>query len=81
MTLFARCRRTAARLGPAWLHLSELVALDKKTTASTKELKTLVLARGSTLMHLTGVGPVVAARTLADVGDVARFADRDRFAS
>ncbi|MGI8986276.1 MAG: transposase [Nocardioidaceae bacterium] len=25
--------------------------------------------------------PVVAARTLADVGDIARFADRNRFAS
>ncbi len=32
-------------------------------------------------MDLTGVGPVVAARTLADVGDVTRFADRNRFAS
>src|SRR4051794_33523892 len=32
-------------------------------------------------MDLPGVGPVVAARTLADVGDVARFADRNRFAS
>ena len=32
-------------------------------------------------MDLTGVGPVVAARILADVGDVARFADRNRFAS
>jgi hypothetical protein len=32
-------------------------------------------------MELRGVGPVVAARTLADVGDVARFADRNRFAS
>jgi transposase len=32
-------------------------------------------------MELTGVGPVVAARVLADVGDVARFADRNRFAS
>jgi len=61
--------------------LAELVAIDKKITASTKELKVMVLARGSTLMHLTGVGPVVAARTLADVGDVARFADRNRFAS
>jgi transposase len=61
--------------------LAELLVLDKKTKASTKELKTLVLARGSTLMQLTGVGPVVAARILADVGDVARFADRNRFAS
>ena len=39
----------------------------------------MVLASGSTLMDLPGVGPVVAARTLADVGDVARFADRNRF--
>ena len=41
----------------------------------------MVLARGSRLMDLHGVGPVVAARILADVGDVARFADRNRFAS
>ena len=50
----------------------------KKATA---ELKVLVEARGSRLMDLPGVGPVVAARTLADVGDIARFADRNRFAS
>ncbi len=61
--------------------LAEMVVLDKKIKASTKELKILVLARGSTLMDLTGVGPVVAARILADVGDVARFTDRNRFAS
>ena len=40
-----------------------------------------MLARGSHLMDLHGVGPVVAARGLADVGDVTRFADRNRFAS
>ncbi|MGH3482643.1 MAG: transposase, partial [Nocardioidaceae bacterium] len=61
--------------------LAELVAVEKKIKASTKELKAMVLARGSTLMDLPGVGPVVAARILADVGDVARFADRNRFAS
>ena len=61
--------------------LAEVVALDKKIAASTKELTAMVLARDSTLMDLTGVGPVVAARILADVGDVARFADRNRFAS
>ena len=61
--------------------LAELVAVDAKITKATAELKTLVLARGSRLMDLRGVGPVVAARTLADVGDVARFADRNRFAS
>ena len=61
--------------------LTELVAVEKKIKALTKELNAMVIARGSTLMDLPGVGPVVAARILADVGDVARFADRNRFAS
>ena len=61
--------------------LAELVVIEKKVKANTKELKAMVLARGSRLMDLPGVGPVVAARILADVGDVARFADRNRFAS
>jgi transposase len=61
--------------------LTELVAVETKIKASTKELKAMVLARGSNLMDLPGVGPVVAARIIADVGDVARFADRNRFAS
>src|SRR3954447_21089700 len=41
----------------------------------------MVLARSSRLMNIHGVGAVVAARVLADVGDGARFADRNRFAS
>ena len=61
--------------------VAELVAVEKKIKALTKELKEMVLASGSTLMELPGVGPVVAARTLADTGDVARFTDRNRFAS
>ena len=61
--------------------LTELAAVDKKIKELTKELKVMVISSGSDLMNLRGVGPVVAARTLADVGDVARFADRNRFAS
>src|SRR3954447_5013713 len=61
--------------------LADLVAVETKMKKSTAELKTMVKARGSRLMDLPGVGPVVAARTLADVGDIARFADRNRFAS
>lgn len=72
-------RKTLKRL--ALEQLAELVAIEKKIKASSRELKTLVIARGSHLMDLTGVGPVVAARILADVGDVARFANRNRFAS
>jgi transposase len=61
--------------------IAELVAIEKKIKALTRELTEMVAATGSTLMELPGVGPVVAARTLADTGDVARFTDRNRFAS
>ena len=61
--------------------LADLVVIEKKMKAMAKELKVLVEASGSKLMDLPGVGPIVAARVLADVGDVARFADRNRFAS
>jgi len=61
--------------------LAEFVPVEKKIKALTAELKQMVKVSGSGLMDLRGVGPVVAARILADVGDVARFADRNRFAS
>ena len=61
--------------------LAGLMAIEKKVKALTLEIKAIVKQRGSNLMDLPGVGPVVAARVLADVGDVARFADRNRFAS
>ncbi|MGA8048227.1 MAG: transposase [Dermatophilaceae bacterium] len=55
--------------------------IDKKIHDLKKELKAMVRTRGSSLVELPGVGPVVAARALADTGDVTRFADRNRFAS
>ncbi|MEO5708718.1 MAG: IS110 family transposase [Nocardioidaceae bacterium] len=61
--------------------LAELIAVEAKIKKLTAELKDMVLARQSRLMSITGIGPVVAARILADVGDIARFADRNRFAS
>ena len=61
--------------------LAELVAVEAKIKRATAEMKTLVLARDSRLMEHHGIGPVVAARILADVGDVTRFANRNRFAS
>ncbi len=61
--------------------LAHLMTIEKKVKALTVEIKAIVTERGSHLMELPGVGPVVAARVLADVGDVARFANRNRFAS
>jgi transposase len=68
-------RRIAAEL------VAELVAVEAKVKKSTAQLRTMVAARGSRLTQIPGVGPVVAARILAEVGDVSRFADRNRFAS
>jgi transposase len=59
----------------------ELEGIDKKIKAVKTDLRDLILARGSTLTQLTGIGPSGAARLLVDVGDIHRFADRDRFAS
>jgi transposase len=61
--------------------LAELIAVEVRIKKSTAELRSIVVARGSRLMELHGVGAVLAARVLADVGDVTRFADRNRFAS
>ena len=71
--------KTRRRIAPE--ELADLVAVEAKTKKATAELKAIVLARGSRLMDIHGVGPVVAARILADVGDITRFADRNRFAS
>lgn len=61
--------------------IGELEATDRKIKALKKELTALVTARDSTLLELHGIGPSSAARLLADVGDIHRFADRDRFVS
>jgi len=69
------CRRMAAE------ELEDLHQLDAKLKAMKAELKTAVQALGSHLMDIHGIGPAGAARILADVGDIARFPDRNHFAS
>jgi transposase len=61
--------------------LEDLHRLDARLKVMKAELKAAVLASGSHLMDIHGVGPAGAARILADVGDVARFPDRNHFAS
>ncbi|WP_405498645.1 IS110 family transposase [Nocardia sp. NBC_00511] len=61
--------------------IAELEGIDRKIKAADAELRQLVTDRGSTLMDLHGIGPSSAARLLADVGDIHRFRDRNRFAS
>ncbi|WP_194818635.1 IS110 family transposase [Nocardia sp. XZ_19_385] len=61
--------------------IGELETIDRKIKAANKELRQLVNERGSSLTDLNGIGPAGAARLLADVGDIHRFRDRNRFAS
>jgi transposase len=61
--------------------IADLVRVDAQLKSIKADLEAAVTERGSRLMELSGIGPVGAARILADVGDVARFADRNRFAS
>jgi transposase len=61
--------------------ITDLVTVDAKLKSIKKELRAAVQDRGSQLMDLYGFGPAGAARILADVGDVARFPDRNHFAS
>ncbi len=61
--------------------LADLVRLGAKLKLMKAELRAAVEATGSHLMDIIGLGPAGAARILADVGDVARFPDRNHFAS
>ena len=61
--------------------LADVTRLDAKLKTMKAELKAAVLATGSHLMDIHGIGPAGAARILADVGDVARFPNRNHFAS
>ena len=56
--------------------ISEVQVLDGKLKALTRRLAQAVTAAGPGLTGVYGIGPAAAARILADVGDVARFADR-----
>jgi transposase len=61
--------------------LAELAGIDAKVRTLRAELRQAVTGHGSHLMDLPGIGPIGAARILADVGDIARFPDRNHFAS
>jgi transposase len=62
-------------------HLADIRALDARIKYLGAQIAALVAASGTGLTGLFGVGPVIAGRILAEVGDVARFATKDAFAS
>jgi hypothetical protein len=52
-------------------HLGDVRALDRRIKRLDAQRTAAVAASGTTLMGIFGVGPVIAARILAEVGDVA----------
>jgi hypothetical protein len=61
--------------------LPDIRALDARLKFFSTQIAALVATSGTTLTSLYGIGPVIAGRILAEVGDVARFATKDTFAS
>jgi transposase len=54
---------------------------DAQMAQTKKKPAAAVKASGTTLTEIFGVGPVIAAITLAEVQDVSRFSSRDHFAA
>ena len=61
--------------------LLKLRRLDREIHELRTELTELVAASHTGLLGLCGVGPLVAARILGEVGDIRRFANKDAFAA
>jgi transposase len=55
--------------------------LDEQIAACLTQLTKLVAATRTQLVDIVGIGPLLAARILGEVGDIQRFPTRDHFAS
>jgi transposase len=61
--------------------LDRLAELDTEIRALERRLRALVTDSGTTLTEIHGVGALLAARILGEVGDVRRFASKAKFAT
>lgn len=61
--------------------IDDVTVFDRKIKAVDDRIVEAVDASGTRLTDIVGVGPVTAATILGEIGDVARFANADRFAS
>ena len=61
--------------------VADIRRLDAEIAASKARIVAAVAASGTSVTELFGVGPVVAAFLIGHSGDMARFANRDHYAS
>jgi transposase len=71
----------AVQVQLAHQHLDDIRALDAKMKTLQKQIAALVEQTGTGVTDLFGIGSLVAGRILAEIEDIARFGDKDRFAS
>ena len=71
----------AARHELALAQLADLRRIDDQLRQARTKLTAAVRASGTSLTGIFGVGPVIAATIIGDVGDISRFRDADRFAA
>jgi transposase len=74
-------RKCSVRGELARRRLNELRRLDIEISALKKRISSLVPETGSRLTNIPGVGALVAARILGEVGDVRRFPSKSHFAA
>jgi transposase len=76
---------TGAPAVTRWQLATDLITdvrhLEQRITAIEARIKTTVAQSNTTLVQLFGVGPVLAARFLGEVGDVRRFPSKHHFAT
>jgi transposase len=61
--------------------IADVRDLDRLITAVEERIKTAVVQSKTTLVELFGVGPVLAAKLLGEIGDVRRFPSNHHFAA
>jgi transposase len=61
--------------------IDDVSVFDRKIKAVEVRIREAVAVAGTHLTDIVGVGPITAATILGEVGDVARFASSDNFAS
>jgi transposase len=76
---------TGAPAVTRWQLATELVAdvrqLEQRIAAVEARIKAAVAQANTSLLKLFGVGPVLAARFLGEVGDIGRFPSKHHFAA
>jgi transposase len=61
--------------------LRDVRTLDRKIADLNERIEAEVEASGTTLTEIFGIGPILAAKIIGTIGDVARFPTKARFAS